>query len=64
MPNEFEIIEQTMERAEQMAELLSDFVEHIDACDEKSLLACDDDQHPPSYFSALADRARKFVQSK
>jgi hypothetical protein len=39
------------------ARLLSDFVEHIDACDENKLLECDNDPHPPSVFSVYRDYA-------
>lgn len=38
-------------------DILHDLVEHIDACDEERLLACDNDPHPPSVFSVYGKHA-------
>lgn len=32
-----------------------ELIEHIESCDEGDLLKLDEDQHPPSYMSVLAD---------
>lgn len=36
---------------------LSDLVEHIGECEERDLLRCDSDPHPPSVFSVYAQQA-------
>lgn len=37
--------------------VLIDLVEHISECDERDLLRCDSDPHPPSVFSVYAQQA-------
>lgn len=40
---------------------LNNLITVIDACDEDKLLALDNDPHPPSSLSVLADYARTVV---
>ena len=39
-------------------DIFYDLAEHIDACDEEKLLACDNDSRPPSMFSVYGKYAK------
>ena len=49
------------QQCEGLAGILAEIVEHIESCDEDELLGCDNDPHPPSVFSVLADKARAAI---
>lgn len=46
-----------------LRELLENFVEHVESCEEEQLLACDADPHPPSVFSVYATDARAVLNA-
>ena len=55
-------LESHKQDAERLAERLREIVEHINECDERDLLACDSDQHPPSVFSVYAGEAEEALR--
>ena len=51
-------VEAMREAIKEAHDIFYDLAEHIDACDEEKLLACDNDSHPPSVFSVYGKYAK------
>lgn len=52
-----------LDAANEMEQALADIIEHVNNCDERMLLKCDIDPHPPSVFRCYADLAQAKLDS-